>query len=147
MISKESIKSLQDQGLIKSCPKDKKAIEGLLKRARIDIRTAKRNIKTDPECTYNYSYNAMMRCGLAMMFNEGFRPDIKNKHLTIAKFAYASVGSTYKKIINDYDFMRRKRHRFLYEPVIPCSQKEAKDALRTAEIFLESIDKHIKGSK
>jgi uncharacterized protein (UPF0332 family) len=145
VISKESIKSLQDQGLIKSCPKDKKAIEGLLKRARIDIKTAKRNLKIDPECTYNYSYNAMMRCGLALMFNEGFRPDIQNKHLTIVKFVYTFLGNTFKKIINDYDFMRRKRHRFLYEPAIPCSQKEANDALHTAEVFLELAKKQIKG--
>jgi uncharacterized protein (UPF0332 family) len=146
VISKESIKSLQDQGLIKSCPKDKKAIEGLLKRARIDIKTAKRNLKIDPECAYNYSYNAMMRCGLALMLNEGFRPDITNKHLTIVKFAYALMDNTFKKIINDYDFMRRKRHRFLYEPAIPCSLKEAQDALHTAEAFLELASKLIKGS-
>lgn len=144
MISKESIKSLQDQGLIKSCPKDKKAIEGLIRRARIDIKTAKRNLKIDPECSYNYSYNAMMRCGLALMFNEGFRPDIANKHLTIVKFVYAFLGNTSKKIINDYDFMRRKRHRFLYEPAIPCSQKEATDSLHTAEAFLELANQHIK---
>jgi len=40
--------------------------------------------------------------------------------------------------------MRKKRNRFIYEPDIPCSMKEAKDALKTAEEFVEKILKLIK---
>jgi len=98
----------------------------------MDIRTAMRNIKDDEECAYNYAYNAMLRSGLALMFSEGFRPEIKDKHLTIVKFVSSILGSKFKKVINDYDFMRRKRHRFIYEPDIPCSKKETEDALKTA---------------
>jgi hypothetical protein len=44
----------------------------------MDLRTAKRNIDDDEECAYNYAYNAMLRSGLALMFSEGFRPEIKD---------------------------------------------------------------------
>ena len=44
----------------------------------------------------------------------------------------------------NYDFMRRKRHRFIYEHDIPCSKKEAEDALETAEGFLNVIYKLVK---
>ena len=37
--------------------------------------------------------------------------------------------------------MRKKRNRFIYEPDIPCSIKEAKDAIKTAEIFVNKISK------
>ena len=47
-------------------------------------------------------------------------------------------------VINNYDFMRRKRNRFIYEPDIPCSKKEAEDAIKTAQEFVEIISKHIR---
>ena len=74
MSYKESKKNLLKEGIIKEGPQDYKAIMNLIKRAFTDIETAKRNLTTDEECAYNYAYNAMLRSGLALMFNEGFRP-------------------------------------------------------------------------
>ena len=145
MICKETKDSLFKNGLIKKCPLDHKAILNLLKRAYVDIKTARRNISQDEECAFNYAYNAMLRSGLALMFAEGFRPDIKDKHLTVIRFVGVVLGEDFKKIINDYDFMRKKRNRFIYEPEIPCSIKEAKDALKTAEEFVAAILRLIKG--
>ena len=143
MIYKESKENLLKQGLIKKCPIDWKAINNLIKRAYADLQTTKRNIGDDEECAYTYAYNAMLRSGLALMFSQGFRPEIKDKHLTVIKFASSILGSKFKKVINDYDFMRRKRHRFIYEPDIPCSRKEAEDALKTAKEFVGVISKRI----
>ncbi len=144
MIYKDSKENLLKESLIKRCTIDHKAILNLIKRAYIDLKTAKRNLDEDEECAFNYAYNAMLRSGLALMFSEGFRPDIKDKHLTVARFASSILGEEFKKLINDYDFMRKKRNRFIYEPDIPCSMKEAKDALKTAEEFVEKILKLIK---
>lgn len=144
MIYRDSKENLLKEGLIKRCPIDYKAIANLTKRAYIDLKTAKRNIDDDHECAYTYAYNAMLRSGLALMFSEGFRPEIKDKHLTVVKFTSSMLGNKFKRAINDYDFMRRKRHRFIYEPDIPCSEKEAEDALKTAKIFIDGISKLIK---
>lgn len=144
MIYKESKESLAKEGLIKKCPLDHKAVSSLLKRAFKDLKTAKRNLGEDDECAFNYAYNAMLRCGLALMFSEGFRPEIKDKHLTIVRFVCSILGNDFKRLINDYDFMRKKRNRFIYEPDIPCSIKEAKDALKTAEEFVDRASKLIK---
>lgn len=73
------------------------------------------------------------------MFSEGYRPEIKDKHQTIVRFASAILGEEFRTIINDYDFMRKKRNRFIYEPSIPCSMKEASDAITTAEEFVNRI--------
>ena len=144
MIYKESKENLLNNGLIKKCPLDHKAILNLLKRAYIDLRTAKRNLSLDEECAFNYAYNAMLRSGLALMFAEGFRPDIKDKHLTVIRFVGLVLGDDFRRLINDYDFMRKKRNRFIYEPEIPCSIKEAKDALKTAEEFVGKISELIR---
>jgi uncharacterized protein (UPF0332 family) len=143
VIYKDSKESLLKQGLIKKCPVDWNAVNNLIKRAYTDLKTAERNISDDEECAYNYAYNAMLRSGLALMFSTGFRPEIKDKHLTIVKFTSSILGIKFRKIINDYDFMRRKRHRFVYEPDIPCSGKEASDALRTAKKSVDIISKMI----
>lgn len=144
MIYKESKENLFKEGLIKKCPVDYRAISNLLKRAFKDLKTAKRNLGEDDECAFNYAYNAMLRSGLALMFSEGFRPDIKDKHLTVVKFTDSILGEGFKRLINDYDFMRKKRNRFIYEPDIPCSMKEARDALKTAGEFVDKISKLIR---
>jgi uncharacterized protein (UPF0332 family) len=144
MIYKESKEYLQKEGLIKKCPVDHKAILNLIKRAFTDLETAKKNLETDEECAYNYAYNAMLRSGLALMFSEGFRPEIKDKHLTIVRFVTSVLGDEFKILLNNYDFMRRKRNRFIYEPDIPCSKKEAEDALTTARELVDIIYKLIK---
>ena len=144
MIYKESKENFLKEGVIKKCPIDHKAILNLLKRAYVDLKTAKRNLDEDKECSCNYAYNAMLRSWLALMFSEGFRPEIRNKHLIIVRFVSSILGDKFKRIINDYDFMRKKRNRFIYEPDIPCSVKEAKDAIKTAEKFVDKISQLIK---
>lgn len=144
MTYKKVREELLKEGRIKKCSIDYRATTNLIRRAYVDLKTAKRNLDEDEECAYNYAYNAILRSGMALMSSEGFRPDIKDKHLTIVKFTSAVLGYEFKNLITNYDFMRRKRHRFIYEPDIPCSKKEAKDALHTAEKFLDAIHKIIK---
>lgn len=144
MIYKESKEHLLKQDLIKKCPIDYKAIANLIKRAYKDIQTAKRNLDIDEECAYNYAYNAMLRSGLALMFSNGFRPDVKNKHLTIIKFSSSILSNEFSQLINNYNYMRKKRNRFIYEPDIPCSMKEARDAITTAGKYVKNISKLIR---
>jgi len=144
MLYKDSKLHLQKEGVIKKCPIDYRNIIKLIKRAYVDLKTAKRNLHDDHECAYNYAYNAMLRSGLALMFSEGFRPEIKDKHLTIVRFTSSVLGDEFESLINNYDSMRKKRHRFIYEPDIPCSMKEAKDAIKTAEELVGKVSKLIR---
>jgi len=138
-ISDDRLGKLKRDGLIKECPFNPKAIEKLLERAAIDLDTAQRNLNDDPECSFTYSYNAMLRSGLALMSQEGYRPDIKDKHQTVVRFVAAVLGKKMDQLITDYNVMRRKRNRFIYEPDMPCSRKEAEFALAAARRFVESI--------
>jgi len=141
---KDSKEGLIKEGVIKRCPVDFRAIGNLLKRSYTDLKTAKRNLKSDEECAYTYAYNGMLRAGLALMFSEGFRPDIRDKHKTVVRFASCSMGEEYSKILNDYDYMRKKRNKLIYEPDLPCSRKEAEGAIKTAEVFSEKVAKLLK---
>ena len=141
---KDSLNGLLSEGIIKKCPVDLKAVDNLLERAGVDLETAERNLKADEECAYTYAYNAMLRAGLALMFSKGFRPHIKNKHRNIVRFAGCCIKGKAKSIIVDYDRMRRNRNRFIYEPDIPCSTKEAKAAIKAAKIFVNNVADLIK---
>ncbi len=143
MISKDSRDKLLKQGVIKKCPVDLRAAKKLLDRAAVDLNTARRNLKEDEECAYAYAYNSMLRAGLALMFSEGFRPDIRGKHQNIVRFSGVVLGKPLQNIINDYDRIRRTRNQFIYEPDIPCSRKEAEDAIGTAETFVRGVLKLI----
>jgi len=139
MVYKETAEDLLKEGLIKRCPVDEKAVLNLIKRAHKDIRTAQRNLSEDEDCAYSYAYNSMLRSGLALMIAEGFSPEVRDKHLTVVKFAASALDIEFKRLLNDYDFMRRKRHRLVYEPDIPCSKEEAKHAIQTATEFMDAI--------
>jgi len=71
MIYKDSKEFLLKEGLIRKCPVNSKAINNTLKRARTDLKTARRNLELHEECAYNYAYNALLRSGLALMSSWG----------------------------------------------------------------------------
>ena len=141
---KDTIASLKRDGYIKECPIDIKVINNLIRRSFKDIETAKRNLEVDNDCSYNYAYNAILHAGLAFMESKGYRPDVIGKHVTIVKFINVALGKSFFGLINNYDFMRKKRHRFIYEPDIPCSKIEAEEAIETAIKLIEIIKKTIK---
>ena len=58
---------------LRSNRKRGKIISNLIHRAYKDVETAKRNLEFDEECAFNYSYNAMLHCGLALMNSEEYR--------------------------------------------------------------------------
>jgi len=138
-ISDDSLDKLRSGGLIKECPVNPKAIEKLLERANIDLDTAQRNLNEDPECSYIFIYNAILRSGLALMFHRGLRPDIKDKHQTVVRFVAAALDIKMNPLITDYNIMRRKRNRFIYEPDVPCSKSEAEFSLDVARRLVEHI--------
>jgi len=86
MTSERGLRELMKRGSIRRCPADHRAAANLIYRASTDLRTAERNLDVDPECAFTYSYTAMMRSGLALMFSRGYRPVAGNKHQTIVQF-------------------------------------------------------------
>ena len=75
---KDTAKRLLDRGLIKKQGVNFNQIDALLFRAKKDLIASKANLEIDEEVTYNYAYLAMLRCGRAIMFMEGYRPTTQN---------------------------------------------------------------------
>ena len=141
---KVTIASLKKDGLIKECPIDIKVINNLIKRSLKDIETAERNLNADNDCSYSFAYNALLHAGLAFMQSKGLRASVIGKHITVVKYINAVLDKKFADLVNNYDFMRKKRHKFIYEPDIPCSKIEAEQAIKTAKDLIEIIKKTIK---
>ena len=139
MTSDPATARLMKQGLIKKCPPDAQTAGKLIRRAILDLKTARRNLDEDPECTFTYAYRAMMRRGLALMLSRGFRPAAVQKHQTIVTYVETAFVDRHEAALSNFDVLRRKRNRFIYEPDLPCSWKEADEALKTAEDFVAAL--------
>ena len=136
---KDTVKIMLNQGLIKKQKVDFSQIEALLLRAQKDIITAKANLEIDEEVTYNYAYLAMLRCGRSIVFMKGYRSVDGQQHKTIIELSGGILEKEFKNIIKKFDRMRRKRNQFTYDPFIPVSKIEAKNALMTAENFVKIV--------
>ncbi|GEM_PF-2807756 len=90
--------------------------------AEKDLNTAKRNIDIDEECAFTYAYNSMLHCGLALMNSQGYRPKHAEKHKNIVRFCDSFLGNDFSDLIIIYNYMRKSRHKFLYEPDVPCTK-------------------------
>ena len=144
MVYEDTVKIMLNQGLIKKQKVDFSHIEALLLRAQKDIIAARANLEIDEEVTYNYAYLAMLRCGRAIVFMKGLRSVDGQQHKTIIELSEEILGEEFKNIIKKFDRMRRKRNQFTYDPFIPVSKIEAKNALTTAQNFVKIVQEIIK---
>lgn len=141
---KDTAKRLLNRGLIKKQGVNFNQIDALLFRAKKDLIASKANLEIDEEVTYNYAYLAMLRCARAIMFMEGYRPTDGQQHKTVIEFTGRILGEKFINIIKKFDNMRRKRNQFTYDPYLPVSKLEAKNALKTAEKFIKKIIELVK---
>lgn len=141
---KNFINDLLNKGLIKKQTIDFNQIKMLLLRAKKDLMVARKNLVIDEEVAYNYAYLSMLRCGRALMFLKGFRPDDGQQHKTVIDFTAVILDPQYSDLLTKFDMMRRKRNQFTYDPLLPVSRTEAENAIKSAEEFAAKITEFIK---
>ena len=144
MSYEDIIKAMLARGLIKKQKIDFSQIEALLYRARKDLKVAIYNLDMDEEATYSYAYLSMLRCGRSIVFLKGYRSVDGQQHKTIIELTGEILGKDFKDFIIKFDRMRRKRNQFTYDPLLPVSKDEAKNALKTAEEFVNRTIKWVK---
>jgi len=141
---KNFINDLLNKGLIKKQTIDFNQIKMLLLRAKKDLMVARKNLVIDEEVAYNYAYLSMLRCGRALMFLKGFRPDDGQQHKTVIDFTAVILDPQYSDLLTKFDMMRRKRNQFTYDPLLPVSKTEAENAIKSAKEFAAKITEFIK---
>lgn len=139
MIFDTFIKDYTRRGLIKKQEKNLKAVENLISRSYKEIKIAEANIKIDEGTAFTVAYTAMLHAGRALMLFKGYRPDDGYQHKTVVDFASITLGENYKKLLQHFDKMRRKRNIFTYEVSISISETEVTNALKSAADFIKAV--------
>jgi len=114
-------------------------IEGLLREAVFDLKEAKKVSHIADRATYLLAYIAMLKAGRALMFLKGYRPTDGGQHKTVVEMTSVILGNKYKKLVDHFETMRRKRNKMTYEAGALLSTSEAQEAFRDAISLTQNI--------
>lgn len=116
-----------------------KQVQQFLADAQKRARTARKNLAIDAETAFQIAYEAMIKGSLALMLSHGQRPRKQlGHHIAIIEFAQKNLPGAHAGIFSLFDRMRRKRNDAFYDIAI-VSETEAKEAVATAEQYLQLI--------
>ncbi len=120
-------------------------IEKVIKSAEKNLIVSEKLLSIDEGHAYEIAYEAMLHAARAFVFVKGYRPTTSFQHKTVVSFAAVFLGNEYKALIEKFDYMRKNRNNFIYEPwKVNISMTDAKSALKSAREFVEIIKEVIK---
>lgn len=120
-------------------------IEKVIKAAEKNLRVAEKLLSIDEGHAYETAYTSMLHAARAFVFVKGYRPTTNFQHKTVADFTAHFLGDNYKVLIEKFDYMRKNRNKFIYEPWrFHISMTDTKGALKSAHEFIEIIKDVIK---
>ena len=136
-----SLDELLKDRIIQRIQPNKKLAKRNLKIASRDLSAAKHLLAEENyDWTLSIAYNAMLQAGRALMFLNGFRPSTQFGHIAVLRYLRATFREQpTERSIDVFDQMRRKRHRAVYEAVDIVSRKEAQNAIKWAQEFVNKV--------
>ena len=106
--------------------------------------SARKILLIDAETAYQTAYQAMLKGSLALMLSHGQRPRVQlGHHIAIIEFAQKHLDPALAPTFALFDRMRRKRNEAFYEIAL-ISATEAKEAVQTAENYLQTVEAEIR---
>jgi len=145
MISDGFLAEYEEKKLIKREKIGVDQIEKLIKSAEKALKVSEELLSIDEGHAYETAYTAMLHAARAFVFVKGFRPSTNFQHKTVVSFTGHYLGDKYKALIEKFDYMRKNRNNFIYEPwKFHVSITDAKSALKSAVEFIDIIKEEIK---
>ena len=138
-----SYSDLETEGLIRKTRIDKRRVDDSLDLARRDIEAAESMLEKSHDWAYNIAYNAMLQASRALMFSMDYRPDGRNQHVSVVRFAEEALGNDLKDTILLFERMRRNRHKSVYDTAGTISESQAKNAIAKAQELLAAVEERI----
>jgi len=116
-------------------------VNKILEKAYRNLRSA---IEVDnPDSKFTLAYETMLQTSLALMLSYGFRPRQQlGHHRTLVEFAKKVLGQKFFNLTANYDKMRRKRNKLVYD-IDSVSKTEALEATKIANKYFEIVENKI----
>src|SRR4030066_1566454 len=132
-------RNLESKGLLKKEKIGIDQVKALLMSASKNVSASEKNLSIDEEACYTLAYNAMLKIARALVFLRNYRPSDGQQHKTTIDVAGKILGKEFSELIDIFDKMRKKRNQFTYDPMLPLSLAEAKNAIKTASDFHKKV--------
>lgn len=114
-------------------------IEKHIQSAYQDLKEARTTFKVSDKAAYLFAYTAMLKVGRALLFLKGYRPKGEGQHETVVQAAGTILGSDFETLTRQFNRMRQKRNKLIYDIGGLVSHEEAEQAFKAAEQYLEKV--------
>ncbi len=103
------------------------------------LRIAEAALEIDPDGAYTNAYDAARLAATALLTQQGLRPTTSGGHRAVEEALLAQFGPGLSK----FSVLRRRRHELDYPGTSysEASDDEARDAVETARLFLETAER------
>ncbi|MBI1870243.1 MAG: hypothetical protein HYS07_03515 [Chlamydiae bacterium] len=138
------IKLYKDKGQLEIFKIEHAQISKYIEAAYQDLKEVRITFPVSDKAAYLFAYTAMLKMGRALLFLKGFRSKGKGQHETVIEIAGDILGKGFTDLTNDFDAMRRKRNKMIYDVGDLISHSDAEGAFRTAEQYLNKVKDFMK---
>src|SRR3989338_10691414 len=121
----EIIKRLLDEKRLEAFKVERPQIAKHIESAFQDLKEARTTFPVSDKAAYLFAYTAMLKIGRALLFLKGTRPKGKGQHETVVEAAGFILGKGFKTLTDQFDRMRRKRNKLIYDVGDLISHAEA----------------------
>jgi uncharacterized protein (UPF0332 family) len=140
----EMIKGLLDEKRLETFKVARAQIAKHIESAFQDLKEARTTFPVSDKAAYLFAYTAMLKIGRALLFLKGYRPKGQGQHETVVKVAGFTLGKDFESLTRQFNLMRQKRNKLIYDIGGVVSHEEAKKAFAAAEKYLEDVQQFMK---
>ena len=133
------LRNLKDRGQLEIFRVENNQIAKHVQAAYLDRNEARATFPVSDKAAYVFAYTAMLKIGRALLFLKGYRSKGKGQHDTVVEAAGFILGKDFKFLTDQFDRMRKKRNKLIYDVGDLISHTEAETAFKTAEEYLNKV--------
>lgn len=133
------IKHLLDEKRLEVFKIERSQIAKHIESAYQDLKEAKATFPVSDKAAYLFAYTAMLKIGRALLFLKGYRPKGQGQHETVVQAAGFILGKDFESLTRQFNQMRQKRNKLIYDIGGLVSHAEAEEAFRAGEKYLDKI--------
>ena len=139
----EIIRHLLDERRLETFKVGRPQIAKHIESAFQDLKEARTTFPVSDKAAYLFAYTAMLKIGRALLFLKGYRPKGQGQHETVVQAAGFILGKGFESLTRQFNQMRQKRNKLIYDIGGLVSHEEANEAFKAAEKYFEKITQFI----
>jgi len=135
----DPIKRLVQNNRIETFRMERAQIEKHIQAAYQDLKEAQVTFAVSDKAAYLFAYTAMLKMGRALLFLKGYRPKGEGQHETVVRAAGALLGPGFETLTRQFNRMRQKRNKLIYDVGGLISHEETEQVFQAAKQYLEQV--------